>query len=85
MKKSAAVRTMAFAASLTCVPAALAMSAAMERPTGQFPTTAAEAIALDEGEVGKWADGPMNLFILEAEQAIWEGLESDEQRRRFIG
>jgi GWxTD domain-containing protein len=76
---------MAFAAGLTCVPAALAMSDAVERPTGQFPTTAAEAIALDEGDVGDWADGPMSLFILEGEEEIWDGLENDAQRRRFIG
>ncbi len=56
-----------------------------ERASGQFPTTAEEAIALDESNVAGWAEGPMSLFILEDEEAIWDALETDEQRRRFIG
>ena len=85
MKKSISLPMMTIAAGLICVPSALPMSAAAERATGQFPTTAEEAIALDEADVSKWADGPMSLFILEDEQTIWDGLENDEQRRVFIG
>lgn len=85
MKTQTALPTMAIAAGLICAPAALPMSDAAERTTGQFPTTAGEAIALDEADVDEWDRGPMSLFILEDERAIWDSLGSDEQRRRFIG
>ncbi len=86
MKKSTMLPIMAIAAGLLCVPSASPMPVSTAPATSQFPTTAEEAIALDEGDnVGKWADGPMSLFILEEEEEIWDGLENDEQRRRFIG
>ncbi len=85
MNKSTALPTMAIAAGLIGVPSALPMSASAERAAGQFPTTTEEAIALDEDDLSKWADGPMSLFILEEEQEIWDGLENDDQRGRFIG
>ena len=50
----------------------------------QFPTDPREAYELDESDVGKWADGPTRLIILEEENNIWDQLKTDEQRRRFI-
>jgi len=58
--------------------------ATMEGRSTQFPTDPREAYELDESNVGTWADGPTRLIILKEEKEIWDGLETDEQRRRFI-
>jgi len=35
-------------------------------------------------ELEKWSEGSVSLIILDEEEEIWEGLESDDQRQRFV-
>ncbi len=72
-------------AAITVSPASTALLPHGEEsvPT-QFPTGAEEARALDESEAANWADGPIQLILLDEENEIWEALDDDEQRRRFI-
>ena len=73
-----------FASFLTWSATAPSSFATMEGRSTQFPTDPREAYELDESNVGTWAEGPTRLIILTEEKEIWDGLETDEQRRRFI-
>ena len=50
----------------------------------QMPTDPAEAMAVFEGDVEKWADGPVSYLFLREELAEWKDLETDEERGEFI-
>ena len=50
----------------------------------QMPTDPAEAMAIFEGDVEKWANGPVSYLFLREELEGWEELETDEERRGFI-
>ena len=73
-----------FASFLNWSATAPSSFATMEGRSTQFPTDPREAYELDESNVGTWAEGPTRLIILTEEKEIWDGLETDEQRRRFI-
>ena len=73
-----------FASFLNWAATAPSSFATMEGRSTQFPTDPREAYELDESNVGTWAEGPTRLIILTEEKEIWDGLETDEQRRRFI-
>ena len=78
------LRNVTVVAALAFPGPASSLPNAREHTIAQFPTTVEEAMALYEGEVRDWADGPVNLIILEEEEDIWDDLDNDEQRRRFI-
>ncbi len=48
------------------------------------PTTAAEAMALFEGQVDEWLDGPAEYIILDDERDVWRSLTTTAERRAFI-
>ncbi len=50
----------------------------------QMPTDPAEAMAVFEGDVEKWADGPVSYLFVSEELAEWKDLETDEERGEFI-
>ena len=50
----------------------------------QMPTDPAEAMAVFEGDVEKWADGPVSYLFLREELAEWKDVETDEERGEFI-
>ncbi len=50
----------------------------------KFPKTAAEALALYEGDTDDWARGPVQYLMLDNESRAWRRLKSTEERRRFI-
>jgi GWxTD domain-containing protein len=51
----------------------------------QFPTDPAEAMREYENvEPDDWDDGPVEYLFLRSERDIWDDLETDEQKRRFI-
>ena len=72
------------AAFLACPATVISMPAAGELPNGQFPVDPEEARALDESDLTEWADGPIQFILLEEEKEIWEELDDDEERRRFV-
>ena len=75
---------------LACAPLSLVFTAAPARAhstaSSQFPKTVGEAMRLYEGDVelSKWADGPVQLIMLEEERDRWKELGSDPERRSFI-
>lgn len=50
----------------------------------EFPKTAAEAMALYEGDTDDWARGPVQYILIGDERKAWDKLETSEARRRFI-
>ncbi len=50
----------------------------------QLPTDPAEAMAVFEGDVEKWANGPVSYLFLPDVLEEWKELETDEERREFI-
>ncbi len=68
------------AATLLAAPSAVAHGGA----PAQFPTDPRAAMEADMADLEKWAEGSVSLIILDEEEEIWEGLENDEQRQRFV-
>lgn len=50
----------------------------------QMPKDPTEAMAVFEGDVEKWANGPVSYLFLREELEGWKELETDEERRGFI-
>ena len=50
----------------------------------QMPTDPAEAMAVFEGDVEKWGNGPVSYLFLREELEEWKELETDEDRGEFI-
>lgn len=53
-------------------------------PGMQMPTDPAEAMAVFEGDMEKWNNGPVSYLFLPDELDAWKELETDEERREFI-
>jgi GWxTD domain-containing protein len=63
----------------------LAMLAPAALGAVQLPTDPAEAMRTYENvELDDWDDGPVEYLFLRSERDIWDDLETDEQKRRFI-
>jgi len=50
----------------------------------QMPTDPAEAMAVFEGDMEKWNNGPVSYLFLPDELDAWKELDTDEERREFI-
>lgn len=67
------------------VAGTLAMLAPAALVAAQFPTDPVEAMRTYENvEPDDWEDGPVEYLLLKSERDIWNDLETDEQKRRFI-
>lgn len=65
---------------LTFVPGIVPTTLAAD----DLPTTAAETMALFEGQIDEWLDGPAEYIILDQERDIWRDLTTTAERAAFI-
>ncbi len=71
---------LAVATVVAVLPAAVSAAA----PFKEFPETGTEAMAYFEADPDVWMDGPVDYVILDAEQKVFKGLSSTEERADFI-
>jgi GWxTD domain-containing protein len=54
------------------------------RAANDLPTKAVVAMALYEGNIDGWMDGPVEYIVLDEERDIWKELKTTAERRAFI-